>query len=179
MWEFGDARPEQVLDVVRDRKVVADRRQSVDDEGASDLEREERVSERRLEHPAQDVPGQAEPDPVRKDAARRAEAQVADVDAFQRSPLERALEHGHRAGAPSKEERDRLPVEAAGNEGERVGGRAIDPLEVVDGHEQGLARGERAQRVHQRDRDRVRLGRGAGRFRAEERDLESVTLGRW
>ena len=131
-----------------------------------------------LEDAAKDVPREAQPEPLGEDTPRRAEAQVRDLDAFERPPLERALEGRRRAGPPREQERDRLTVEAAGGEGERVGGRTIDPLEVVDGQKDRLVGSERAQRVEQADRDRVGLGRSSRRLGPEERHLQGMELGR-
>ena len=54
------------------------------------------------------------------------------------------------AGAPGEQERDRLALEPARGERERVGGRRVEPLDVVDRDEQRRRGGERAQRVQER-----------------------------
>ena len=87
-----------------------------------------------------------------------------------------ALERRLALRACREEKAHRDAVEAARRVGERVGGRAVEPLDVVDRDEDGLPGGERAEGAQEADRDRRALGRGARRRRPKQRDLERVQL---
>src|SRR5207248_3457599 len=54
------------LDSVRNRELVADRRQPALGERAPDLEREQRVAERGVDEPAQELPRQRQSQPLRQ-----------------------------------------------------------------------------------------------------------------
>jgi len=173
---LGHARSEHVLDLVRDRQVAPDRRRPTGGQCAPHLEGEQRVTQRGLEHPAQHVPRQAQPEPLGQDPPRCSDAQVPHLEAFQRPPLERALEGRRGAGTPGEQERDRLARETAGSEGERIARRTIEPLDVVDGDQERFAGSQGAQRVQEADGDRVRLRRSARRLGAEKGHLEGMKL---
>jgi hypothetical protein len=85
------------------------------------------------------------------------------LEPLHRARVERAHERRSPAGAPGEQERHRVVAEPPGGEGQRVRGRRVEPLHVVDGHEHRRLRGERAERVAQTERDRLRLGRGRAR----------------
>ncbi len=120
LGESPDAEPQEVLDLVRKREIVAARRYPVRGQRASDLECEERISERRIEDSADQGSRQRETKPVGEHSPRRAEAQVPDVEAPQRPPVNRALESRQRPGPTCQQERHRLGVETTRREGERV-----------------------------------------------------------
>ncbi len=173
--ELGDARAEEVVDRVRHGHVVAGHRQAVDGERAAHLQREQRVAERGLEHPAEHVPREAEAELAGQEPSRRPEAERAHLQPLRGGALERALRAGGRAGAAGEQEGDGLRLQTPGREGEHVAGRGIEPLGVVDRDQHRLAGRKRAQCVEEADGDRVRLRRRArGRVGTEERDLESV-----
>ena len=66
----GHARAQQLLDVVRNRQVLADRRHAVVQHLAPELQHEQRVAQRRVVEPAEHVARQGQPEPLREDAAR-------------------------------------------------------------------------------------------------------------
>ena len=118
--------------------------------------------------------GRVRPSRSERMPSGRGEARRSHLDALQRLRVERALEVRPGTRASGEQERRGLVDEAADGEGERVLRGPVEPLDVVDGHEQWPALGQRPQRVEQAERDRVRLRRRAGRLRAKERDLERV-----
>ena len=83
---------------------------------------------------------------------------------------------GWPSGRAARRKRTGDAVEAARRVGERVGGRAVEPLDVVDRDEDGLPGGERAEGAQEADRDRRALGRRPRRRRPKQRDLERVQL---
>ena len=171
-----DAGAEQVLDAVRHGDLLADRGQAVSGERASDLEREQGIPERRLVDAAQELPREAQPEPLGQDPPRGAEAERADLEPSQRPPLERALESSLDTGALGEQEADGLALEPAHGEVECVGGRRIEPLDVVDRDQQRLTGGQGAQRVQEAERDRVGLGRRARRLGPQKGHLQRAQL---
>ena len=133
-------------------------------ERPSDLEREQGIPERRLVDAAQELPCEAQPEPLGQDPPRSAEAERADLEPSQRPPLERALESSLKTESLGEQEADGLALEAAHDEVECVGGRRIEPLDVVDRDQQRLTGSQGAQRVQEAKRDRVGLGRRALRL---------------
>jgi hypothetical protein len=173
-----DSSAEQVVDRVGNRDLVADRRHPLLDERTAELEREQRVSRRRLEHPAGHVQGEHLRETLGQETPRRAEAERADVHSLQTPCLERALEGPGVARSPREEEPDRVGVEPPRGEGQRVCGWSIEPLDVVDRDHEGRIRGKRAQGVQHTDRDGVRLGADACRLGPEEGHVQGVQLRR-
>jgi hypothetical protein len=168
---------QQVLDRLRHRDVGPVFHRRARSERAPDLECEQRVADRRLDDAAHDPPGYRQPEPLGQDPPRRAEAQRADLDARQPSPVEGLLELRRRCRAPGEEECDRFALEPAGGEGKRVGGRRIEPLDVVDCDQQRPAGCQRAERVQEADRDRVHLRRRIRRLGPQQRRFERAQLG--
>src|SRR5581483_10153542 len=107
-------------------------RQAARDELATDLEREQRVAERRVRDAVEEVPRRVEPEPGGEELAERAPAERADLDALDRPLLEHPPEGGGNRGPPRHEEGDGLLLEPARREGERVGGGSVEPLQIVD-----------------------------------------------
>ena len=148
---------EHVLDRVRQRDLPAGR--SPLGERAPDLEREQRVAERRVGDPAHQRSRHGEPQPLGQQAARVAEPERADLQALERPLLEHPLERGPAPGPAREQERDGLVRQPRRGERQGLGGRRVEPLEVVDRHQQ---RGEPAQLVEHAQRDGL-LGRLARR----------------
>ncbi len=172
------ARAQEVLDRLRHRDVLPDGRRPARGQGASQLEREERVSERRLVEPAQEVPGEAEPQPLGEHPPRSAEAERTDLETLQPPPRERLLQRGGTPGTLGEQKPNRLVLEPPRGERERLGRRRIEPLDVVDRHEHRPASRQRPQRVQEAERDRSRLRRDVRRLGAQERDLQRTQLRR-
>ena len=144
-----DARAEQVLDRVGDRQLLADRRQAALGQHAPDLEREQRVAERRVDDPPQQRPRQAQPEPLgeqprasRRGSAGRRRRARARARSSARSSARRA------PGAAGEQERDaaRRPAGARRT--------PAPPPTAASSHwtssiatRSGAARGQRAQRV--------------------------------
>ena len=169
-------RAEQVLDRVGNGQVVADRRQRGIDELASDLEREQRIPEGRIEDAAEEMPRQRQSEPPEQDAPRRPEAQRADVQDLEPTCLERLLEGRRRPSALGEQNADVALVEPSRSVGERGGRRRVEPLEVVDRNEQRCRGCEGAQRPEEADRDRLRFRGRTGGGRSEQRHLERLEL---
>ena len=115
--------------------------------------------------------------PRRSARTRRegAHAQRLDLQPRTRRP-ERRVERRLALRACREKEAHGDAVEPPRRVGERVGGRAVEPLDVVDRDEEGLSGGERAERAQEADRDRRALGRRSRRRRPKQRDLERVQL---
>ena len=71
LGQTGHARAQQLLDVVGNRQVLADRRHAVVHHLAPELQHEQRVAERRVVEPAEHVARQGQAEPLREDAADR------------------------------------------------------------------------------------------------------------
>jgi hypothetical protein len=69
-------------------------------------------------------------------------------------------------------------LEPSHGECERVSGRAIEPLDVVDRDQHRLARRERPQAVEQAETDRMRLGRDGRRLCPQQCHFQRQALGR-
>ena len=171
--ELVDAHAQQVFDRVRHADLLARSREALLGQHAPDLEREQRVAQRRLDDLAQQWPRQAQAEPLGQQPARGAETERADLEPHR---VERALEHRAAAGAAREQERDRLTGEPAGGERERLGRLHVEPRDVVDRDDDRAVGGDRAQQVQEPERDRAwvrRLGRALG---AQQRDLQRRPL---
>ena len=146
----GDADAEQVLDRVRQRDLPAGR--SARGQRAADLEREQRVAERRVGDPPHERPRDGEPQPLGQQAARVVEPERPDLEALERTAFEHPLERRAPPGPPCEQERDAVVREPRRGERQRFGRGGVEPLEVVDRHHQ---RGEPAQLVEHAERDRL------------------------
>ena len=122
------------------------------------FQREQRVAQRGVEDPPQQVPRQGQAEPLAQHVAHRVEAQRPHAQALEIGS-ERPLELSRRAGAPGEQEPHTLAGQAPRGEGDRVRGGAIEPLDVVDRDEHRLVRGERAQGPENAGGDGARLGR--------------------
>jgi hypothetical protein len=88
-----------------------------------------------------------------EDAPGCAAAERADLDPVPPRRIDHGVEEGLGAGPPGEEEGDVLLPEAAGGEGESVGGGPVEPLDVVDRDHERLAGRQRPQGVEQTERD--------------------------
>ena len=171
----GDTDAEQVLDRVRQRDLPAGRSARV--QRAADLEREQRVAERRVGDPPHERPRNAEPQPLGQQAARVVEPERPDLEALERPAFEHAFERRAPPGPPCEQERDAVVREPRRGERQRLGRGGVEPLEVVDRHHQ---RGEPAQLVEHAERDRLPgslAGRGAQQRRLQRRPLRTRQAG--
>jgi hypothetical protein len=170
------ARAEQVFDRIRNREVLADLERLALGQRASELQCEQRVAKRGVDDPAQELPRQAEAEPVGQEAADRADAERADLETLQPFPLERPLQLGPAARTLGEEKANRLALEPARGERERLGGGRIEPLHVVDRDEERLVSGQRAQPVQESDGDRLRVRRCTDGLGPQQRDLQRAQL---
>ena len=171
--ELVDTHAQQVFDRVRHADLLARGREALLGEHAPDLEREQRVAQRRVDDVAQQRSRHAQPEPLGQQPARGAEAERPDLEPHR---VERALEHRAPAGAPREQERDRLAGQPPGGERERLGRLHVEPRDVVDRDDDRAVGGDGAQQVQQPERDRAwlrRLGRTLG---AQQRDLQRRAL---
>ena len=172
----GDPGAEQVLDGIGKRKLLADCRLIRVDERPSDLEREQRIAERRVRDSAQEMAREAEPEPVAQHAAKRAEAERLDVDVLEPRALECGLQRCRSPGAAREQEPDSGVPQPARGVGERLCGLSVEPLQIVDGDEHWLARSEVPQRVQTAHGVGMRLGSSRSRLGPHERHLERMRL---
>ncbi len=176
--ERGDAHAEQILDPTGQRDVLATLGNALLDERPPELDHEQRVAKRHIDHPPQQFPGEAQIETRGKQAPRRTEAQRSHVQPTRRAALERPLEQ-RRCHRPLREqERNRLTLKPPCRECEHVARRAIQPLQVVDRDEQRPVRAEHPQDAKEAERDRLRPRRPPTRLGAQQRDFERRTL-RW
>ena len=174
----GDARAEDVLHGLGDDQLGADRRPAARGERAPELEREQRVAERRVRHAPQQRARDAHAEPPGEQPARGVEVERADVEPRERPATERALQRPHAARAAGEQEADRHAVEPPRGEAQGLGGRRVQPLQVVDRDQHRPGCRQRPQPVEHAERDRARL-RGVGRGLAtQQRDLERLRLRR-
>ena len=143
--QVRDAPPDQVLHVVGDRDVLPQHVEVPVRQDPPDLQREERVAEGRVHHPPQHVVRQAQPEPVREHVPGRAEAEREHRDLPRTLPGHRTLQRRPLPRATGQQERDGFADQPADDERERVVRRAVEPLHVVDRHEQLPALRERPQ----------------------------------
>ena len=176
--EPRDARPEEVADLVRHGQLVAHGEGAFLGKLPADLECEERVSHRHAVDPPGELMRQREPQARSQHAAERAEGQRAELEAAEPARLESDLERGLFARPLREQEADVVSLESPRGIGERLGGRRIEPLQVVHGDDHGRRRGEGPQRVQETNADRARLGRRARWCRSEQRNLEGMPLRR-
>ena len=174
--EARDPRAEELLHRVGQRQVVDGVERPSLRERATDLEREERVAERRVGDPTDELPGEIEAEPLREHTPEGAHAQRLHLEPCEPARPECRLEGRLSLRPRREEEADGDALEPTRRVRQRVGRRAIEPLDVVDRDEEGLPGGKRAQGAEEADRDRRPLGRRPRRRRAEERDLERVQL---
>lgn len=159
--EGRHARPEQVLDAVRDRDpVVLDLVGRALEERATDLEEEQRVAARRVDDPTEGPPREGQAQPIVEDAPRRAQAERAERQVPRLPGPERALERGGPPRAAREEEPDVHVPEASCREGQGLGRPGIERGCIVDREEHRPLRRERPQRVQGGQGDRVRGWRG-------------------
>jgi hypothetical protein len=67
-------------------------------------------------------------------------------------------------------------LEATGGELERVGRRRIDPLDVIEGKDDGRLSRERTYRIQEGERNSMLVGRRAAGFLEQQRHLERPAL---
>ena len=177
LWQARDAGTEQVLDRIRQRQVLSDPRQAALLQGASELEREQRVSERDGLDPAQQVTGEGEREPLAQQPPQPAEVQRPDLE---RAPAVAAQGpfDGRDVQGPAREQ-DHHPcvLEPASGHEQRLDRRRVEPLDVVDGHQQRALGGQQPQHTDERQRDLVRVGRRPVGLGPQERHLERPALG--
>ena len=84
-----------------------------------------------------------------------------------------------RLGSPlGNEQPHALAAQATGGVPQDAGGRGVEPLRVIDGHEHGPAPAEREDDAEERHGNRALLGTRTVRVRQEQRHLERTTLRR-
>ena len=101
--------------------------------------------------------------------ARRASSRRARGPARARSPV---------PGRRAREEPHPLALQTTCCERKGRGRGGVEPLDVVEGHEQAIALGERAEGAQEAHRDGVRRRGTGGRRSPEQRDLERLELRR-
>ena len=142
------------------------------DQRSPHLQREQRVAQRRLDDPSQQLPRQTQPEPLGQQPSGRAEAQRTDLQTLQHSALERPLQRGPTTGTPGEQEANRLVLEPTSRERERVRRRTIEPLDVVDRDQHRAASGQRTQPIQQAKVDRMLSWRDVRRLGPQQRHLQ-------
>ena len=175
--ELGEPGAKQLPKAVRDRQRLAGLElRAATDELAAELEREERVAAARLPDPSELGSGELEAKPGLEQPVQRADAERAERQPRQPAFRERELELERHLDAlrlaHRREHADPLAPQAPQRDLKRGGGRAVEPLQVVDGNQHRAPLLELAQRVEDRKPDRVRLRRIVLRLGQEQRDLQ-------
>ena len=148
-------------------------------QGASLLEREERVSAGNLVDPPQERPGHGVPEIRLDQVVKRRRVERPQRDSRQVLGRQHPLElRGGRAALvqpAGEQEADRLRAEPTGGKADDLQGRRVEPLEIVDRDEHLPVVRERAKRAEERRGypARVRLLTGRG---DEEGNLECAPL---
>jgi hypothetical protein len=174
--ELRDAYADEVLDCIRNGHLLSDPRCSTLCQRPPQLDREQRVAARGLVKLSQNAAGHAQGQSIEQQAPRPPKAQRADLEALQLGRRECGFESGRAPGTLRDQEADVGVLEPPGGEHERVGGRSIQPLDVVDGNDEGLGGGQRTQRAQQAGRDGARLEARADRLGPQERHLQRLAL---
>ncbi len=150
-------------------------------EGASELEREERVAARGGLDPQERRAGERDVDARMQELSERAEAQGSDGDLVQGRAGDRTIEprrQGHARLDPAcEQDPDRLVAEAADSEAEGERRGRVEPLDVVDRDEDRAVTGETPECVEERDGDRARFGPSSLGLLAQESHAQRAPLG--
>ena len=143
-------------------------------ESAGQLQREERIAARPLVDAEQGLARKGPVEPVAQESMERADTERPDRQTPDRVRADRPLESRHCSlgAAGGEEQKHRARTEPAQGERERVRRRGVEPLEIVDRHEQRPVFGEHLQRAAGCDPERARIDPIVGRLLEEERDLE-------
>ena len=126
-------------------------------ERTRELERVEGVAARRGDDALEDGLRQHDPEPIPHELPDRGGAERTDRKRTRQAPryclVERARLGPYLARSPPHEEGNAAVPEAADGERERARRGLVDPLRVVDRHDERLVRGERPQRAERGGRD--------------------------
>ena len=101
------------------------------------------------------------PEPPGEQPRVGVEVERADVEPRERAAAERALERSHAARAAGEQEADLHAVEPPRGEAQGLGGRRVEPLQVVDRDQHRPCGRQRPQPVEQAERDRPGSGASA------------------
>ena len=132
-----DPQPEEILDRVGHREVLADPGRPVVDQLAPDLEREQGIAERGVVDPPQELARDAQPEPVAQDATDRAEAEWAEFHPLDAVRVERELEWRRGPRPAREEEADLGALEPSRGKREGGGRGGVEPLDVVERDQDG------------------------------------------
>lgn len=171
-----NASPQHALELFGHRKRLAGCRQPLPGQRPAQLDREQRISECRVDDLAQQLPRKAQPEPLGQQMPDCPKVQRVDLETLDSTAFERLFEPGRTAGALGQQEADCVVLQPAGGERKHVGGTRIQPLSVVDRNQQRPSGCHRAQRVQESECDRTRLWRFAVRLRPYQRHLQSAQL---
>ena len=147
--------PERVRDPGPDGDVVVDRARPQPRRLGGELGQRERVAAGRRVQPVGGVGGDRAPGPGGEQLARGARRQ-----ALERELVEpRVVERGGHARAHRDDHDDRVGQQPPGGEQQRGGRRPVEPLGVVDEHDDGPLLGDRAEHAEGGRADQVPLRR--------------------
>ena len=162
-----DPEPQEILDGVGYGEDLADPGRPLVDQLAPDLEREERVAERGVVDPPQELTRHAQREPLTQEAADRAEAEWAELQPLDAARVERELERRCRPRPAGEEEANLGAFEPSRDEGEGGSRGGVEPLDVVERDQDGATGRHRTKCVEAADADGVGLGRVTGRGGAQ------------
>ena len=175
-----DPPPGELLDVVGYRKGLVYRKRLLVQDPA-DLEGEEGIAPASVVQPAERRPLKGQSELGAEQAMGRSEAEWSRAHAPQ-SVTVRAVEPEGNAAClvrPScQKQRHRFVAEPAGDEREHVGRVMVEPLHVVDRHEERALHGERTQRTEHRHGDRTLVRRRPRHVGQQQRHFERAFLRR-
>jgi len=179
--EDGHAIGYEVFQRSRDGKRLAGRdRPSFPLERTPELQGEERVSTRGSVHADERGTGKREGEPLVQKTVERAEAQRPQAKLLEALGGERSLHRERRRSGlpcpPGEQDADRKVLQAPDREAENARRRRIEPLNVVDGEDEGAARRQQAKSAREREPDGALVWRERDHLLEEERDLERAPL---
>jgi hypothetical protein len=148
-------------------------------EGASELEREERIATGRLAEPHEDRPREACLEPLVEkpvESAKRKRADVNGLDAVGQRPIEPQRKRSGSDDSFGQEKPDAFGSQAADEETQHVRRGNVEPLHVVHREEKRAELLKHTQGIEKRDGNGAAIRGGSARLLEEESDLERVLL---
>ncbi len=140
------------------------------------LEREQRVPARQSRHLDQLTPREPHAESLPEQPLQLLGAQRTDLNRAQTREGTRKHKRFGLVGAVRHQETDRLRAQPAGSERDERRRRAVEPLRVVDGHQDRRCARKRLEDREEACGDRVMPARICLWYRTQERELERILL---
>jgi hypothetical protein len=127
--------------------------------------------------------GRLQPEPLPKQVVDAGERERSEINPLQPWSIDSSLERRGQVAvartADGREQRERLTGGTSNDEREDARSRAIEPLQIVDGDQDGGSERDSTEGAEGGEADRAGIGRSPNRVLPEERHLERVPLRRW